>query len=116
MVIEGQKKIVLTRRTVNKNGDVAYSREGVRSTVYANKGMFVGNAPETISLECKSASFTAPKPGVDPAEVKAQAEKAQVRAQKAEARAQKAYEVAKKHKATAIKASKVSSGQDLGAA
>ena len=107
MVIEGEYKIVLTRRTVNKNGDIAYSREGVRSTVYANKGMFVGDAPETITLESTGAIFTPIKPAVDPEEVKARAAKAQVRAAKAKERAAKAAELAEKANANATKASAV---------
>jgi len=105
MVIEAEKRIVLTRRAVNKNGDIAYSREGVRSTVYANRGMFVGDAPETITLECRTLVFKSPRPGVDPAEVKDRANKAQIRAQKAEARRQKATDIANKAKITAVKAS-----------
>tara|TARA_R110000824_G_scaffold53732_2_gene148493 strand:- start:6858 stop:7193 length:336 start_codon:yes stop_codon:yes gene_type:complete len=107
MVIEGDNKIILTRRNVNKNGDTAYSREGVRSTVYANKGMFVGDAPETITLESTGHIFTPVKPGIDPEVVKAQAVKAQVRAAKAQERAARAAELAKKAATNATKASAV---------
>lgn len=106
---DGNKTIVLTKRTVNKFGETAYSREGVRSTVYASKGMFIGESPDTITLECDQAKFTPPKPGIDPAVVAERAEKAQIRAQKAQARAAKAAEVAQKAIDNATRASEVSS-------
>jgi|TARA_R110000824_G_scaffold1386_6_gene7056 hypothetical protein len=107
--IEGDSSIVLTKRTVNKNGDVAYSRDGVRSTVYANKGMFVGEPPDTITLECDVAKFMPVKPGIDPAIVAERAAKAQVRAEKAQAKAVKAAEVAQKAIDNATRASEISS-------
>ena len=107
--IEGDARIVLTKRNVYKNGDVAYSREGVRSTVYANQGLFVGESPDTITLECDSPKFMPVKPAVDPAIVAERAEKAQVRAEKAQARAAKAAEIAEKAIENAQKASEVSS-------
>ena len=103
--MDGEGRIVLTKRTVNKNGDIAYSRDGVRSTVYANKGMFAGDAPETITLESDGASFRTVNPGVDPAVVAERAEKAQIRAAKAAERAQKAQELAAKAQENAAKAS-----------
>ena len=107
MVIEGDCKVVLTLRSVNKFGEAAYSREGVRSTVYASKGMFVGDAPETITLESTGDIFTPVKPAIDPGVVKAQAAKAQVRAAKAQERAARAAELAKKAATNATKASAV---------
>jgi hypothetical protein len=107
--IEGDTHIVLKRRNVNKNGESAYSRDGVRSTIYINKGMFIGEPPDTITLECESAKFTPVKPGVDPAIVAERAAKAQVRAEKAQAKAAKAAEVAQKAVDNATRAGEISS-------
>ena len=40
----------LTKKNVQKNGIVTYSRPGVAASVYFNKSMFSGEPPETVEI------------------------------------------------------------------
>lgn len=95
-------KITLRKRNVEKSGNVAYAREGVRSSVYFNKLMFSPGAPlpDEITIEGPDGAFAEPgevKAGIGggvitperAAKIQQEAEKAALRAQKAAERAQK---------------------------
>lgn len=59
--IMNEQTIVLTKRNVEKSGNVAYAQDGVRASVYFNKNMFAGNAiPETITITAAEGSFALP--------------------------------------------------------
>ena len=93
--------VTLTKRGTDKSGNTAYSRPGVRASVYFNKQMFAGEPPAEIQLVAESlAEPGQPKPGVNTAE---RAAKAQERAAKAAERAQKAADRANKLKEQAEK-------------
>jgi hypothetical protein len=96
--------VVLNKRNVQKNGIVTYARDGVNASVYFNKSMFNGDAPETV--EVRASNLRKPGEGgvgggrtVDPAKLQERASKAEENARKAQERAQKALDKANKLKA-----------------
>lgn len=93
--------VTLTKRNTQKNGIVTYAREGVNASVYFNKSMFNGDAPETVQVA--AVNLRAPGEGgvgggrtVDPAKLAQRAQEAEAKAAKATARAAKATEKAAK--------------------
>jgi hypothetical protein len=93
--------ITLSKRKINSAGDVAYSRAGVRSTVYINKNVFEDKIPNTITLTCDEAVFRPIRPSfLDMKE----AERIQRRAEKAQRRVVKAQEIAERAVANANEA------------
>lgn len=93
--------VTLTKRNVQKNGIVTYAREGVNASVYFNKSMFNGDAPDQVTIG--AVNLRQPGEGgvgggrsVDPAKLQERAEKAQANAAKAQERAQKAADKAAK--------------------
>ena len=93
--------ITLSKRKINSAGDVAYSRTGVRSTVYINKNIFEGQIPNSITITCDEAVFRPIRPSfLDMKET----ERIQRRAEKAQRRAVKAQEIAERAQANANEA------------
>ena len=92
------------KRNVEKSGNIAYARDGVRASIYFNKNIFAGGAqPESIVMTFPAGVLAEPGATVvrasspeAQAKVKALAEKAQAAAAKAVARAEKALKRAAK--------------------
>lgn len=77
--------VTLRKRKTDKSGSTSYSIDGLKSSVYFNKGMFAGEAPDTIEINADPSIFA--QPG---STVKAAAPRMTAEERKAEAARKKA--------------------------
>jgi len=89
-VSKGQNTMATLRyRKTDKSGSSSYSIEGVKSSVYFNKGMFAGEPPATLEIELPD-GFAFTEPGAKAAPVAVKETPEQKAARLADAKAKRA--------------------------